>query len=101
MTDDKQKLFSNLVNLNLRKKNQNELKKFIIKFNAISCTLDLSSPIKDFIQKLSILTEYINNWNKNFFNKVKVQIDLILMISNLLEDNIVSSSIHILSNKNK
>lgn len=98
--DDKEKLLRNLVNLNLRKKNQNQLKKFIINFNAISCTLDLSAPIKVFIDTLSMLIEFINTWNKKFFNKVKVQIDLILMISDLHEENIVSSSIHILSNKN-
>ena len=97
--DDKEKLLRNLVNLNLRRKNQDQLKKFIINFNAISCTLDLSAPIKIFIKTLSALIEFINAWNKKFFNKVKVQIDLILMISDLHEENIVSSSIHILSNK--
>lgn len=71
------------MNLNLRKKNQNHLKKFIINFNAISCTLDLSAPIKIFIKTLSVLIEFIITWNKWFFNKVKVQIDLILMISDL------------------
>lgn len=72
-----------MVNLNMRRKNQDELKKFIINFNAISCTLDLSAPIKYFIKTLSILIEFINLWNRKFFNKVKVQTDLILMISDL------------------
>lgn len=73
----------NLVNLNLRKKNQAQLKKFIINFNAISCTLDLSAPINHFIKTLSILIDFINLWNRKFFNRVKVQIDLILMRSDL------------------
>lgn len=86
----------NLVNQKKRLENSSQLSRFVRHFNRSSCTLDLDSPVKNFIQGVSLLVDLINTWNKEFFNSFSVQINLLLITSKFEGNRIVDHEISIL-----
>ena len=99
-TDEKAKLFSNLVTQKKRQENNNKLIGFLKTFNQISISLDLSAPTSTFIKELIELIEFIGHSNVSFFTSLNIQIDLILMVSEFKKDVIVFDEVHILTNRN-
>jgi hypothetical protein len=76
---ERYRLMGNLVNQKKRLENSSKLSKFIRHFNRSSCTLDLDSPVKNFIHGVELIIELLNTWNKEFFNQFSVQVNLLLI----------------------
>jgi hypothetical protein len=90
-----------MVSQKKRQKNSQELNKFLRKLNILACNLDLSGPTSTIIQVLWKLIEFIDSWNKDFFNKMAVHVDLLFMISRLFRGNHVGNDVQVLTSKNK
>jgi hypothetical protein len=90
-----------MVSQKKRQKNSQELNKFLRKLNTLACTLDLSGPTTTIVEVLWKLVLFIDSWNREFFNKMAVHVDLLLMISRLFRDNHVGNDVQVLTNKNK
>lgn len=67
--------------------------------NTIACTLDMSAPSKQIALVLWKMVEFIDKWNREFFNKMSVQIDLIVMMSQLSRKNVIDNQVQILTKK--
>jgi hypothetical protein len=99
--DEKLRLFSNMASHKIRQKNSRELARFLRKFNTLACTLDLSAPTKTVVGILWNLFELVDKWNRCFFNQMAVHVDLLLMISRLMEGTIIDNDVQVPTNNNR
>lgn len=94
--NERYRLMGNLVNQKKRLENSSQLSRFVRHFNRASCTLDLDSPVQNFIHGVTILVDLLNLWNHEFFNRFSVQINLLLITSKFEGNRIVDHEISIL-----
>lgn len=97
--DEKKRLFSNMVSSKKRQFNSKQLIRFTRKLNTLACTLDLSAPPLKVVEVLWNLQEFIEKWNREFFNSTTVQVDLLFMISKLLDGSVIDTDVHLATHK--
>lgn len=86
-----------MVSQKKKQKNNFELNRFLRKLNTLACTLDLSSSNTDIVEVLWALVVFIDKWNQEFFNKMAVQLDLVIFMSRLMNKTIIENQIQILT----
>jgi hypothetical protein len=97
--DERSRLFSNMVSQKKRQKNSQDITRFMRKVNTLACTLDLDAPLQAQVAVLWHLAEFTENWNRNFFNQLAVQVDFLIMISRLSKGSVIDNDVHVMTSK--
>ena len=69
--------------------------RFLRKLNTLACTLDMAAPDATIADVLWNLVEFLDKWNRQFFSKVTVQVDLLIMISRLSRGAVIDNHVQI------